>query len=96
VGTFLDLSPAILLLTPVFMPLATAIGLDPIQLGIIMILNLGVGLFTPPVGTTLYISSSIAKVPIERTVKALIPFYAASIVVLILVTYVPQVTSFFR
>ncbi|WP_104176765.1 TRAP transporter large permease [Cryobacterium sp. Y50] len=96
VGTFLDLSPAILLLTPVFMPLATAIGMDPIQLGIIMILNLGVGLFTPPVGTTLYISSSIAKVPIERTVKALVPFYAASIVVLVLVTYVPQVTSFFR
>nr|WP_237686730.1 TRAP transporter large permease subunit [Arthrobacter jiangjiafuii] len=96
VGAFLDMSPAILLLTPVLLPIAEAIGLDPIQLGLIMILNLGIGLFTPPVGTTLYISTSIAKVPIEQTVKALLPFYAASIVVLLAVTYIPALTTFGR
>jgi tripartite ATP-independent transporter DctM subunit len=96
VGAFLDMSPAILLLTPVLMPIAEGIGLDPIQLGLIMILNLGIGLFTPPVGTTLYISTSIAKVPIEQTVKALLPFYAASIAVLLAVTYIPAITAFGR
>lgn len=96
VGAFLDMSPAILLLTPVLMPIAEGIGLDPIQLGLIMILNLGIGLFTPPVGTTLYISTSIAKVPIEQTVKALLPFYAVSIAVLLAVSYIPELTSFGR
>lgn len=96
IGAFLDMSPAILLLTPVLMPIANAIGLDPIQLGLIMILNLGIGLFTPPVGTTLYISTAIAKVPIEKTVRALLPFYAASVAVLLAVTYIPALTSFGR
>jgi tripartite ATP-independent transporter DctM subunit len=96
VGAFLDMSPAILLLTPVLMPIADAIGLDPIQLGMIMILNLGIGLFTPPVGTTLYISTAIAKEPIEKTVVALLPFYAASVAVLLAVTYIPALTSFGR
>ncbi|WP_258804255.1 TRAP transporter large permease [Pseudarthrobacter sp. NS4] len=96
IGAFLDMSPAILLLTPVLMPIADAIGLDPIQLGMIMILNLGIGLFTPPVGTTLYISTAIAKEPIEKTVMALLPFYAASVAVLLAVTYIPALTSFGR
>ncbi|MFI7483812.1 TRAP transporter large permease [Kocuria sp. M1R5S2] len=96
VGAFLDMSPAILLLTPVLMPIATAIGLDPIQLGLIMILNLGIGLFTPPVGTTLYISTSIGKIPIEQTVKALVPFYAVSVLTLLAVTFVPALTSLGR
>jgi tripartite ATP-independent transporter DctM subunit len=74
VGAFLDMPAAILLLAPVFIPLAEAIGLDLIQLGIIMTLNLALGLFTPPVGTTLYISTAIAGEKIERTSKALIPF----------------------
>lgn len=96
VGAFLDMSPAILLLTPVLLPISTAIGLDPIQLGLIMILNLGIGLFTPPVGTTLYISTSIGKIPIEQTVKALIPFYAVSVACLLAVTFVPALTSLGR
>ena len=96
VGAFLDMSPAILLLTPVLLPITTAIGLDPIQLGLIMILNLGIGLFTPPVGTTLYISTSIGKIPIEQTVKALVPFYAVSVLCLLAVTFIPVLTSLGR
>lgn len=92
VGMFLDMPAAILLLTPVFLPLAEAIGLDLVQLGIIMTLNLAVGLFTPPVGTTLYISTAIAGEKIERTSIALLPFYAAAVVTLILVSFVPALT----
>jgi tripartite ATP-independent transporter DctM subunit len=76
VETFLDMPAAILILGPVFVPLADAIGLDLVQLGVMMTLNLAIGLFTPPVGTTLYISTSIAGIKIEETVRALLPFYA--------------------
>lgn len=89
VGMFLDMSPAILLLTPVLMPLGEQIGMDPIHLGVIIVLSLAVGLFTPPVGTTLYISSSIGEVKVEKTVQALVPFYIASIAVLLLIAFVP-------
>lgn len=89
VGMFLDMSPAILLLTPVLLPLADSIGMDPIHLGIIMVLSLAIGLFTPPVGTTLYISSSIGEVKVEETVRALLPFYAMAIFVLLLIAFVP-------
>lgn len=91
VGMFLDMSPAILLLTPVLMPLGEQIGMDPIHLGIIIVLSLAIGLFTPPVGTTLYISSSIGEVKVEKTVQALVPFYIASIAVLLLIAFVPAV-----
>lgn len=96
VGAFLDMSPAILLLTPVLLPISAAIGLDPVQLGLIMILNLGIGLFTPPVGTTLYISTSIGRIPIEQTVKALVPFYVVSVLCLLAVTFIPALTSMGR
>lgn len=89
VGMFLDMSPAILLLTPVLMPLAGQIGMDPVHLGVVMVLSLAIGLFTPPVGTTLYISSSIGEVKVEQTVKALLPFYAVAILVLLLIAFVP-------
>lgn len=95
VGTVIDMTPAILLLGPVLVPLAQAIGLDLVQLGVMMTLNLGIGLFTPPVGTTLYISSSIAGVRIEETVRALVPFYAFALLVLLLVSYVPAFTLSF-
>lgn len=94
VGAFLDMSPAILLLAPVLLPIAEGIGLDPVQLGVMMVLNLGIGLFTPPIGTTLYISTAIARTPIERTVRALVPFYVGSSLVLIAVTYVPEISLF--
>lgn len=89
VGTFLDMPAAILILGPVFVPLATAIRMDLVQLGIIMTLNLAIGLFTPPVGTTLYISTNIAGVKLEQTARALIPFYAIALAVLMLVSFVP-------
>lgn len=92
VGTFLDMPAAILVLGPVLLPLAESIGMDPLQFGIVMTLNLALGLFTPPVGTTLYISSSIAEVPIEQTVRSLVPFYVSGLVLLLLVSFVPALT----
>ena len=77
IGMPLDLAPAILLLGPIFVPLAAQIGLDPVQLGLIMILNLGIGLYTPPIGTTLFISSSIAKSTLNETTQELWPFLGA-------------------
>lgn len=90
-GMFIDLPAAVLLLTPVFVPLATSIGMDPIQLGIMMTVNLAIGLYTPPVGTTLFITSSIAGVKVGETVRELGPFYLVAFAVLALVSYVPAV-----
>ena len=92
VGCFIDMPPAILILTPVFIPLAEAIGMDLVQLGIMMTINLGIGLFTPPVGTVLFVSSSIAGVKIEETAKALIPFYLIALAVLLLISFIPALT----
>lgn len=92
VGMFIDLPAGILLLGPIFVPLAHTIGLDTLQLGIMMVLNLSIGLFTPPVGTTLFISSAIARVSIIRASKELIPYYLAALFVLALFSYVPALT----
>ena len=89
VGMFIDLPAAVLLLTPVFMPLAQSIGMDPVQLGIMMVVNLAIGLYTPPVGTTLFITSALAKVKVGETVKEMVPFYLVAFVVLGLISYVP-------
>ena len=80
---------AVLLLTPVFVPLANAIGMDLVQLGIMMTVNLAIGLYTPPVGTTLFITSAVAKVKVGETVKELGPFYLVAFLVLALVSYAP-------
>ena len=90
-GMFIDLPAAVLLLTPVFVPLANAIGMDLTQLGIMMTVNLAIGLYTPPVGTTLFITSAVAKVKVGETVRELGPFYAVAFIVLLLVSYVPAV-----
>ncbi len=95
VGTFLDLPAAILLLGPLFIGVAGSIGLDPIQLGVMMVVNLSIGLYTPPVGTTLFISSTIAQTSIGRVVLELAPFYLVSLTVLALVTYAPTITHVF-
>jgi tripartite ATP-independent transporter DctM subunit len=92
IGGPLDLPPAILLLTPVFLPLAQGIGMDPLQLGLIMVINLGIGLYTPPVGTTLFISQAIAGAGMGETVRALWPFFAVAIGVLAAVSYIPALT----
>ena len=89
-GMFIDLPAAVLLLTPVFVPLANAIGMDLVQLGIMMTVNLAIGLYTPPVGTTLFITSAVAKVKVGQTVKELGPFYLVAFGVLALVSYWPS------
>lgn len=88
-GMFIDLPAAVLLLTPVFLPMAQGIGMDPVQLGIMMVVNLAIGLYTPPVGTTLFITSALAKVKVGQTVRELGPFYLVAFLVLALVSYVP-------
>lgn len=88
-GMFIDLPAAVLLLTPVFVPLANSIGMDMTQLGIMMVVNLAIGLYTPPVGTTLFITSALAKVKVGQTVRELGPFYLVAFGVLALVSYVP-------
>lgn len=94
VGTFLDLPAAVLLLGPLLTGIAASIGLDPVQLGLIMVINLAIGLYTPPVGTTLYISSTIAETSVGSVVKELGPFYLLALVVLALVSYVPAFTIY--
>jgi TRAP-type transport system large permease protein len=88
-GMFIDLPAAVLLLTPVFLPMAQAIGMDPIQLGIMMVVNLAIGLYTPPVGTTLFITSALARVKVGETVREMWPFYLVALTVLGIVSYVP-------
>jgi len=92
VGVFMDLSPAVLIFTPIFLPIVTNIGVDPIHFGIIMILNLSIGLCTPPVGTVLFIGSSISKIGIEKLIRPLLPIYAVMIFILLIITYFPQLT----
>lgn len=92
VGMFMETIAALVILFPVLLPVATDIGMDPVQFGVMMVLNLVIGLSTPPVGVCLFVASSIGKVSIGQTTKALLPFLAVSFVVLVLVSYVPQIT----
>ena len=92
VGIFMDLSPAVLIFTPIFLPIVTNIGVDPIHFGIIMILNLSIGLCTPPVGTLLFIGCSISKIGIEKVIRPLLPIYAVMIFILLIITYFPELT----
>src|SRR5918995_510945 len=91
-GTFMDLAPMLLICTPIFLPIVTQFGIDPVHFGIIMILNLGIGLLTPPVGPTLAVGCAIGKVPMETLSRAILPFYLPMLLVLILVTYVPALS----
>ena len=90
----MDMSPIILIATPILLPIAESIGIDPIQFGIIVILNCGIGLLTPPVGSVLFIGSAVAKIPMEKVVKATLPFYICMIITLLLVTFVPAISLF--
>ncbi len=94
VGAFLDLPAAVLLLGPLFVTIGQSIGLDLVQLGLMMVVNLAVGLYTPPVGTTLFISMGIADSKLGPTVKSLLPFYAVALIVLLLISYVPALTIY--
>lgn len=91
-GTLMDMAPLILILTPVLLPVVTALGVDPVHFGMIMMVNLGIGLITPPVGSVLFVASAVSKQKIEQVVKAMLPFYAGLFLVLMLVTYVPAIS----
>ena len=91
VGMFMDSSPSIIILTPVFLPVVTAFGVDPVHFGIIMILNLMIGLLTPPVGMVLYVLSKVSSVPFERICKATVPYIIMFYIILQFITYIPQI-----
>jgi tripartite ATP-independent transporter DctM subunit len=91
-GTLMDMAPLILIMTPILLPVVTHIGVDPVHFGMIMMVNLGMGLITPPVGGVLFVGSAIAKLPIEKVTRALYPFFIALLFVLALVTYVPAIS----
>lgn len=93
-GTLMDMAPLILILTPVLLPVTNALGIDPVHFGMIMLVNLGIGLITPPVGSVLFVASAVSKQKIEQVVKAMLPFYAILFVVLLLVTYIPAISLF--
>ncbi len=93
-GMIMDMAPIILIATPILLPIATSIGISPIQFGVMIILNCGIGLLTPPVGSVLFIGSAVGKVSIERVVKATFPFYILMIVTLMLVTFIPSISLF--
>lgn len=92
VGVFMDMTPAVLIFTPIFLPVVTKMGMDPVHFGIIMVLNLCIGLCTPPVGSVLFVGCGVAKTSIEKVIKPLIPLFLIMIVALLLVTYFPQIS----
>lgn len=89
-GAVMDMAPLIVIVTPILLPVVTAVGVDPVHFGIILLLNLGIGLCTPPVGATLFVGSAVGGIRIEEAVRAMWPFYAAMVAILLLVTFVPE------
>lgn len=89
-GCIMDMAPIILIATPILLPLAKTVGLDPVQFGIMMVLNCGIGLLTPPVGSVLFIGSAVAKLPMEKVVKATLPFYICMIIALLIISFIPD------
>jgi tripartite ATP-independent transporter DctM subunit len=94
VGTFMDMTPAVLIFTPIFLPVAVQLGIDPIHFGIIMVMNLSIGLCTPPVGSVLFVGCSVAELPITKVIRPLIPMFISMIITLLLVTYIPELSTF--
>ncbi|EDR2897652.1 TRAP transporter large permease [Salmonella enterica subsp. enterica] len=94
IGAFMDIGPAILIFTPILLPIMAKLGVAPVHFGIIMIYNLAIGTITPPVGSGLYVGASVGKVKVEEVIKPLLPFYGAIIGVLLLITYIPEITLF--
>ena len=91
-GMIMDMAALILICTPIFLPVVLSFGMDPIQFGMLLMMNLGLGLCTPPVGACLFVGCAIGKIPIERTVRTIWPFYLAILVALVLVTFGPAVS----
>ena len=92
VGVFMDMTPALLIFTPIFLPIVTELGMDPVHFGVLMAFNLSIGICTPPVGSALFIGCSVGGVKINQVIKPLLPFYFALILTLLLVTYVPSLS----
>ncbi|SFW25185.1 TRAP transporter, DctM subunit [Sinomicrobium oceani] len=93
VGMFMDMTPAVLIFTPIFLPVVKDLGVDPVHFGIMMVMNLCVGLCTPPVGSVLFVGVGIAKTTIQKVIKPLIPLFIAMLIVLLLVTYIPEIST---
>lgn len=91
-GTFMDMSPLIIITTPIFLPVVTAFGVDPVHFGVIMILNLGIGLNTPPLGPVQFVAAAVGKITIWEAMRSIWPFYGAGLVTLMLVTYIPALS----
>lgn len=94
IGTFMDMTPALLIFTPIFLPIAKSLGVDPIHFGIIINFNLCIGICTPPVGNALFVGSSIANVPVQDVIRQILPFYLVLFAVLMVVTFIPQLSLF--
>lgn len=92
VGIFMDMTPAVLIFTPIFLPVVTKLGVDPVHFGIMMVLNLCIGLCTPPVGSVLFVGCGVAGISISKVIKPLIPLFIAMVVALLLITYIPELT----
>lgn len=93
VGAFMDMTPAVLIFTPIFLPVAESLGLSPIHFGIMMVLNLSIGLCSPPVGSVLFVSCSVAKTSIDKIIRPMLPLYFAMFMALMLVTFVPEISE---
>ena len=94
VGMWMDLAPAVTLFTPILLPVVMQVGIEPVHFGIIMVVNLAIGLFTPPVGVCLFITCGMAKISIADSIRAFIPFFLAMVAILMLITFVPSVAMF--
>ena len=91
-GTFMDMSPLIVITTPIFLPVVAQAGVDPVHFGIIMMINLGIGLVTPPVGAVLFVGAAVGKIAIEKTIRTIAPFYGALVVALLLISFIPSIS----
>jgi tripartite ATP-independent transporter DctM subunit len=94
VGIFMDITPSVLIFTPIFLPVVTNLGIDPVHFGIMMVVNLCIGLCTPPVGSVLFVGVSVAKIRIQDVLRPLVPLFLALLFVLILITYIPALSLF--
>jgi tripartite ATP-independent transporter DctM subunit len=92
VGTFMDMTPAVLILTPIFLPVVTGLGMDPVHFGVLMITNLCIGLCTPPVGTCLFVGCGVGGTTIAKVVRPLLPMFLAMLVALMLITFLPALS----
>ena len=89
VGTFMDMAPALLIFTPIFLPIVQALGMTPVQFGVMIVMNLSVGTITPPVGNVLFIGCSVAKLEVEDVLKRIVPFFLVIFAALMFITYIP-------